>query len=53
MKKEGTEWGPGLEMKLRNKALAEANGNAGTLAGCENPWLSLIWSDTQGKVTVL
>lgn len=45
MNKEGPEWHPGLDTKLRNKAVAEIDAAAGTLRGYGNPWPSLIWSD--------
>lgn len=44
MNKEGTEWDPGLDMKLRNKTVAEIDADAGALGEWDNPWPSLIWS---------
>ena len=39
MKKEGSEWAPGQEMKPRSKAVAEADADAdaGALTEHENP----------------
>ena len=36
-------------MTFRNKAVAETDADAVALAGWENPWPSLVWSDAQGK----
>lgn len=46
---EGTGWTPGLEMKPRCKTVvrADADADAGAMAGCENPFPSLIWHVTQ------
>lgn len=38
------------KMKHRNKAVVEAV--AGVWAGCENFCLSLMWTDTQARMTV-
>lgn len=46
MNKEGPERCPGLDVKLINKAVAEVDGNNGGLGRQEDPWSSLIWSDT-------
>lgn len=48
VKKEGPKRAPELEMKPKNKAVAEVDANASALAECENPWRSLIWSVNQG-----
>lgn len=46
MNKEGPERCPGLVMKLINKAVADIDDDDGALGEQENPWPSLIWSDT-------
>lgn len=54
VKKQGTERGPGLEMELRDKAVAEADADADACAwaGCENPWPSLRLCKTQARVAI-
>lgn len=52
VKKQGTERRPGLEMELRDKAVAEADADACAWAGCENPWPFLRLCETQARVAI-